>query len=327
MTKLNESLHRGRLDLATRLAVPPMATRSAEGGLPTGKTVDRYRAFARNPLVGLVIVEHNYVDLQGKAHDRQLSLATDDAIAAHRAVAEAVHEQRSDVAILAQISHAGFSTSPSVTGQPIVSASALQVEGGVSRALSVDEIAHIEDEFAAAAVRAQRAGYDGVELHAAHGYLFNQFYSPFANKRTDEYGPQTMENRLRFLVETIRAVRAAVGDDFVVSVRFGGCDYREGGSTLSDAAEAARLLDAEDLDLIDVSGGMCGFKRPGTSEPGWFSDLSQAVRGATRVPVMLAGGVKEPDQAERLLDAGAADLIGVGRAMLKDPATWGADNR
>ena len=234
----------------------------------------------------------------------------------------AVHAENPAIKLFAQINHAGFNTSEAITGQTLVSASRLRGRGRESRALSIAEIAQIEDAFAAAARRVKAAAYDGVEIHSAHGYLLNQFYSPLTNDRGDAYGPQSLQSRIRFLVETVRKVRAAVGDDFPIAVRLGGSDYADGGSTIDDAVAAAQMLECEGVDLIDLSGGMCIYMRPGHQEPGWFSDLSIAVSQVVQVPVMLTGGVRTPDQAQQLLNDGAADLIGIGRALLRNPC-WG----
>lgn len=172
------------------------------------------------------------------------------------------------------------------------------------------------------ATQSTEAGYDDVELHSAHGYLLNQFFSPLTKFRMDAYGLQSVQSRTHFLAETVRKVRAAVGDDFPVSVRLGGSDYAEGGSTIADAVEAARILERDGVDLVNLSGGLNVYMRRGHREPGWFADMSTAVRRATHTPVMLTGGVRTPEQARRLLDDGAADLIGVGRAMLRNPR-WG----
>lgn len=161
----------------------------------------------------------------------------------------------------------------------------------------------------------------GVEIHAAHGYLLNQFLSPLTNFRTDAYGPQSIENRARIIVDTVEKVRAAVGN-FPVSVRLGGCDYTDSGSTLTDAAAAASLIEAAGADMLSFSGGFNIYMRPGHREPGWFSDQSLVVKTEVTIPVMLTGGVRTPEDAEKLLEAGAADIIGVGRAVLRNPY-WG----
>jgi NADPH2 dehydrogenase len=317
-----EPLEAGRLSLPTRIVVPPMATQSTEAGLPGGRTIAHYEAFAQNPLVGLIITEHSFVDPAGRADPYQMSFATDGVVPAQARLMAAVHAANPRVRLFAQLNHAGLNTSEAITGSPLVSASSLRTQEGTSRALSTKEIARIEDEFAAAARRVREAGYDDVELHSAHGYLLNQFFSPLTKFRTDAYGLQSVQSRTHFLAETVRKVRAAVGDDFPVSVRLGGSDYAEGGSTIADAVEAARILERDGVDLVNLSGGLNVYMRRGHREPGWFADMSTAVRRATHTPVMLAGGVRTPEQARRLLDDGAADLIGVGRAMLRNPR-WG----
>ena len=190
------------------------------------------------------------------------------------------------------------------------------------RVLAVEEIREIEEQFAAAALRAVRAGYDGVEIHCAHSYLLNQFYSPMTNKRTDEYGG-SLENRLRITLETVALVRQAIGDEIPLAVRLGGADYLPGGSTEEDARDAGMLLEAAGVDLLDLSGGMCFYARPGHLEAGYFASMSEKVKASVSIPVLLTGGVHTIDAAEALLQNGKADLIGVGRALLKD-ASWGA---
>lgn len=319
---ITDNLDYGNFHVKTRIVVPPMATQSTEAGVPGNRTISHYQAFAQNPLVGLIIAEHSFIHAQGKADPYQMSFASNEVIPYQKNLTEAVHRENPGVKIFAQISHAGLNTLESVTGQELVSASRLQGSGGVSRALTVSEIQNIEDEFAAAALRVKRSGYDGVEIHSAHGYLLNQFYSPLTNFRTDEYGPQSMENRLRFLQETIRKIKEVVGNDFPVAVRLGGSDYMDGGSTIEDAVNASILLDKAGVRFIDLSGGLNIYMRRGHSEPGWFSDMSSAVKKQVGIPVLLTGGVRTPEQAEKLLNENKADLIGIGRAMMKNPS-WG----
>ena len=190
---------------------------------------------------------------------------------------------------------------------------------GKARAeLSPEEIAEIIRAFTEAALRAKSAGYDGVEIHSAHGYLPNQFYSPLTNRRADDYGG-SLENRMRFLTETVRAVRSSVGTRFPISVRLGGCDYMEGGSTIADSVQAAIMLQQAGADLLSVTGGMCRYTREDHSEPGYFRDMSSEIKRSVTIPVLLTGGVQTVDEAEALLMEQAADLIGIGRAILKNP--------
>ncbi|MFC2661972.1 MAG: NADH:flavin oxidoreductase [Eubacterium sp.] len=316
--KITDKLDAGNLHLKSRIVVPPMATQSSERNVPGRKTISHYEAFAENPLTGLIITEHSYVSRQGRADPFQLSFADDSVIPAQKKLTDTVHQVSPDVKIMAQISHAGLNTTEQITGEPLVSASSIRG----SHALTAAEIQGLEDQFAEAAARVKKAGYDGVEIHSAHGYLLNQFYSPLLNLRVDEYGPQTVENRIRFLRETIQKVREAVGKDFPIAVRLGGSDYLDGGSTIADAVRAAVLLEQDGIELLDLSGGVNMYMRQGHSEPGWFSDMSLAVRKKVSLPVILTGGVRTPEQAEQLLNENKADLIGVGRAMFRNPS-WG----
>lgn len=238
-----------------------------------------------------------------------------------RRLADAIHNN--GVKAVAQISHAGGAANPQDTGMEPVSASAVQsprAKAGapLPRAMTVGEIQAVVEAFSQAACRAQEAGFDGVELHAAHGYLLNQFYSPLTNHRTDAYTGATLAGRLRFLLEAVEAVRAAVGQELLLAVRLGAGDDMPGGTTVEDSVRACQLLEQAGVDLLDISGGFCGPYRGGSKEQGYFSDWSQAVKEAVSVPVLVTGGITQPEAARRLLEAGKADLVGVGRALLKD---------
>lgn len=317
---LDTPIRFGTLTLKNRLVMPPMHTGKSDAGRVTPQLAEYYHDRAAYSAPGLIVMEHSAVTEGGHASESQLLISDDTLIEGHRQLTEAIHTGGSRV--IAQLNHAG-----SNGYRDCVSASDVpnpRGEGRAPRPLTVEEIRAVEDAFAAAAVRALRAGYDGVEIHCAHGYLLNQFYSPLTNRRTDAYGG-CLENRLRITLETYEKVRAAVGADVPVAVRLGGADYLPGGSTIADAVAAAKLLAAAGADLIDLSGGMCGFVLKDRAEAGYFSDLSEAVRAAVDVPVLLTGGVHAVSEAETLLTAGKADLIGVGRALLRD-AHWRENN-
>ena len=266
---------------------------------------------------GIIVTEHSCIAESGRAAEGQLSIASDERIEEHRQLTDAIHAGGSKAFV--QLNHAGSNgIGESVSASPVtIPAKKLTRR---PRELTTNEILEIEAQFAAAAVRAVQAGYDGVEIHCAHGYLLNQFYSPMTNKRKDDYGG-SLENRLRFTLETAARVREAVGPSVPIAVRLGGADYLPGGSKEEDAAESSVLLEAAGINLIDLSGGMCFFFRPGHLEPGYFSSMSEKVKARVSVPVLLTGGVQHVVDAEKLLNAGKADLIGVGRALLKD-AHW-----
>lgn len=316
---IEQTIQVGNLQLRGRIVMPPMATEQADGGLITPGMGAYYAARAKNPEIGLIITEHSYIEMRGKASRGQVSIAEDEAIEGLSTITKAIHAAAEGIKVFAQINHAGGYTSRDITGTEPVSASAGILKQEPARALTKDEILQIEELFAQAARRAQLAGYDGVEIHSAHSYLLNQFYSPLTNHRMDEYGCQTMENRLRMHLETIQKVREKVGENFPIAVRLGGCDYTPGGSTIEDSVEASLLLQKAGVDLLDLSGGMCRYILEGVSEPGWFGQMTRQIKQQVNVPVLLTGGIKTRAEAETLLEQGAADLIGIGRALLKEP--------
>lgn len=316
---IEQTIQVGNLQLRGRIVMPPMATEQADGGLVTPGMGAYYAARAKNPEIGLIITEHSYIEMRGKASRGQVSIAEDEAIEGLSTITKAIHAAAEGIKVFAQINHAGGYTSRDITGTEPVSASAGILKQEPARALTKDEILQIEELFAQAARRAQLAGYDGVEIHSAHSYLLNQFYSPLTNHRTDEYGCQTMENRLRMHLETIQKVREKVGENFPIAVRLGGCDYTPGGSTIEDSVEASLMLQKAGVDLLDLSGGMCRYILEGVSEPGWFGQMTRQIKQQVSVPVLLTGGIKTRAEAETLLEQGAADLIGIGRALLKEP--------
>lgn len=310
-----DTIRVNQLTLRNRIVMPPMATGKAQDGAPTQELVSYYAARARG--TGLIIVEHAYVSPEGKAHRGQLSVAEDSVIPAYRALTEAV--RREGAAIFAQINHAGAQAQD--TGLPALSPSGISLKQGepARREMTLEEIERVKESFAAAALRVKAAGFDGVEVHSAHGYLLNQFYSPLTNRRRDAYDGNSLEGRTRLHAEILKAVRDAVGEDYPVAVRFGACDYLEGGSRISEIPEASRILERAGADLLDITGGLSGFNVKGRTEAGWFAELSIPAKESVQIPVLLTGGVKTPEEAEGLLQEGAADLIGVGRAFLKDP--------
>ena len=322
--RLKESISLGGLRLNNRLVLPPMATRkSTPEGLVTEELKEYYRQRAEGGCLGLVITEHSFVTRQGKASPQQMSMADNRAVAGLRGLTELLHQAGSKV--FAQINHAGGMAQPECTGLEAVAPSAVQnpaapVQGIIPRALTIPEIHEVEEQFVEAACRVKAAGFDGVEVHSAHAYLLNEFYSPLTNHRTDAYGG-SLENRLRIHREIIRGIRGRLGEDYPIAVRLGGCDYMAGGNTPEDAAAACRILEAEGVALLDISGGMCRYIRKDCTEFGYFADTTEAVKRCVETPVLLTGGVTTAEQAELLLQRGSADLIGVGRALMQN-ADW-----
>ena len=320
MSYLQEALTNGKLPLKNRLVMPPMATSKAEpDGRVSEELLGYYDEKSRGGAIGLVIIEHNHITMQGKNRAGQPSVADDAMIEGLSRLADVIHCNGSKTAL--QINHVGGTASRDVTGLDAVSPSAVPSPNGAPdptlRALTADELAAIPGQFAAAARRTKAAGFDGVEIHSAHGYLLNQFFSPITNRRTDEYGGD-VHGRIRLHLEVISAVREAVGEEFPILLRLGAADYLEGGSRIEDSVIAAAEFAKAGVDMLDISGGLSGFMRPDHTEPGYFAELTEAIKSVVSIPVILTGGITEPAHAETLLAAGKADLIGVGRAILKD---------
>ena len=320
MPYLLEPLTTGKLHLKNRLVMPPMATSKAESnGSVSQALLDYYDEKSRGGAIGLVIIEHNYISVQGQNRAGQPSVADYGMIAGLSRLAGVIHRNGSKTAL--QINHVGGAPGEDLPGVERVAPSDVPNplgEGALkARAMTHDEISAIPALFAAAALRAKAARFDGVEIHSAHGYLLNQFFSPATNRRTDEYGGD-VHGRIRLHLEVIAAVRETVGEDYPILLRLGAADYMEGGSTVADSVIAAVAFEKAGVDMLDVTGGITGYMRPGHTEPGYFAELSQPIKDAVSIPVILTGGVTEPEQAEQLLADGAADLIGVGRAILKD---------
>ena len=275
---IDKTIKVGTLELKNRLVMPPMATEKSAGGIVTDDLLEYYRERADKNGFGLIITEHSCITEAGRASKDQLSISADDQIPGLKRITDMIHESGS--AVFAQLNHAGSAAMPFTKGDN-VSASSVNIPAKKllrrPRALTVEEIYEIEELFVNAALRALNAGYDGVEIHSAHGYLMDQFYSPLTNKRDDEYGPQTIENRTRFLIETVQKVRKATGPDIPIAVRLGGADYLPDGATEEDAVEASRLIESAGTDLLDVSGGMCFYSRPGHNEAGYFGSMTERI--------------------------------------------------
>lgn len=317
--KLDAKLKIRGLELQNRIVMAPMATGKAKDGIVGDDLIDYYAKRAQESSCGLIITEHSYISDIGRANPNQLSVACDRDIEQIRKIAEGIH-QSGNTKVFVQINHAGGKAKPVNESDTPLSPSALIWKDGqkLPKEMSEEEIDQTIRDFVSAALRVKEAGFDGVEIHGAHGYLLCQFYSPLSNHRKDLYGGR-LENRMRMPIRVLKAVREAVGEDFPISYRLGGMDYRQGGSTLVDCVAAAKLLEENGADIISVSGGHNGYVIEGQNEAGYFKQMSLAIKKEVSIPVILTGGINNGKEAEALLEEGAADLIGVGRAMLKDP--------
>lgn len=333
---LNTPVRIGKITLKNRLVMPPMAISKAdEHGKVTAGTLEYYDEKSAGGYIGLIIAEHSYVSPEGKASNGQLSISDNSDIAGLQQIVSVVH--KNGTKIMAQLNHAGNSTTTAITGMEQISASAVQLPEGslgarhkkapsqLPKEMSVSDIDKVIENFTQAARRAKAAGFDGVEIHAAHGYLLNQFYSPLTNKRTDAYTGSSIGGRIKLHLEIIHAIRNAVGNDYPVGLRLGACDYMDGGSTIEDSVLAAKEFENAGIDFIDISGGLRGYTNPNSHRQGYFDELSKPIMKVVSIPVILTGGVVDAAAAELLLSEGKANLIGVGRAILKDSG-WAQKN-
>jgi 2,4-dienoyl-CoA reductase-like NADH-dependent reductase (Old Yellow Enzyme family) len=309
------------LTLRNRVAMPPMWSGKATAeGFVTPAIVEYHRERAAAG-TALIVVEHSFIHPQGRHSSTQIGVHDDACVEGLAKLAAAIREEGS-VACL-QISHAGARASSRVTGLPPVAPSPVaatrESNPDAPRELTRGQIDDIIRAFAEASARARSAGFDAVEIHAAHGFLLSQFLSPLTNLRADEYGGDH-ERRSRIHIEVLAAVRRRAGADFPVFVRLGMHDERPGGLTLAPACVTASQLVEAGAALIDVSGGLAGSEDPGRG-PGYFVGYAEALKAVIAVPVLVAGGIVDPRMADLIIRSRRADIVGIGRAMLDD-AAW-----
>jgi 2,4-dienoyl-CoA reductase-like NADH-dependent reductase (Old Yellow Enzyme family) len=308
----------GPLTLKNRITMAPLFLGY---GKPTGEVspliLEHYREMAASG-AALIVVENAAVDPAGMGSPFTLRIDQDPFLPGLKELASTIREQGAVAAI--QINHAGRFAWSSETLAP----SAVAAAGKVApRALTGNEIRELVRKFAAAALRAKEAGFELVELHGGTGYLLAQFFSPRTNHREDAYGG-SLDNRLRFPLEVIRAVREALGPEFPVGYRFLADEWLPDGLQLAEAREIARRLAGAGLAYLSVMGGTYeSFFLPERKEQerhqGYMADLAAAVKSEVTIPVITAGRIQEPGFAEGLIVAGKADLIGLARVLLADP--------
>lgn len=328
--KLFQTGQIGRMTLKNRLIMAPMGTRFAtETGEVSERQIAYYAERAKGG-VGLVIVESTTVDRKFAGRYQNLSIDNRRYVPAHTQLVEAVHWYEAKIAL--QIFHPGRNVATVELaelneGQQPVAPSPVPIPGSpiIPRALAIEEIEELVVEFAAAAVRARMAGYDAVEVHGAHGHLLNQFLSPRINKRTDCYGG-SVENRMRFPVEVIKRVKEETEGALSVIFRLTAEETVEGGYTIKDSKLYAQYAEAAGADAVHVTMGFhYGDKDmidrticPQSFPQGWRVPYAEAIKQVVKVPV-IAVGAREPEFAENVLQAGKADFIAMGRALLADP--------
>lgn len=291
--------------------MPPMQNSLATTeGMVTDALVNHY--VRRSGSLGLMIVEHSYVSLEGKLAEKQLGIYDDRLTPGLERIASQVHATGTPVVI--QLNHAGRTTTQEITGMQPVAPSPTDA----ARELQVEELDSLAETFVMAAERAVKAGYDGVEIHGAHGFLLNQFFSPLSNQRKDQYGG-AVENRMRFPLEVVERVIDQVGGRLIL-YRLGADDLMPEGTTIKDSQKFAKKLEDTGVDILDISGGLSG-SRPTQLQghQGYFIPQAQKIKEVIDSPVIGVGGITDPEYANKVIQEGQVDLVAVGRAFLKDP--------
>lgn len=326
MPSLLEPATVGRISLRNRIV------RSAtwEGmcddrGAPTERLVRLYEMLAEGG-VGLILTGYAYVLREGKQTPGKMGMDDDARIPLLKELTGRVRAKGGKIA--AQLVHAGGQASRRVSGCPPVGPSAVSLPHYPEepRPLSVEGIGRIVEAFARAAARAKEAGFDGVQLHGAHGYLLGQFLSPLTNRRRDDYGG-TLANRARFAVEVLAAVKKAVGGEYPVWIKMNGEDFLDGGLTLRESSEAARILERAGIDAIEVSGGTPGSgertsartRIDSPEKEAYHRGQARAVKEGVRVPVGLVGGLRSSVLLEEIVRSGEADFVSMARPFIREP--------
>lgn len=312
----------GKMALKNRVVMAPMLTNYSDSqGRVSARHLAYYGARALGG-AGLILTEGTAVHPGGRGFPFGLGCWDDEHEAGLKELARTIHQGGAKGAV--QLIHAGRQTNTKLAGSQPVAPSPIPCPGmrEKPRELTREEIGELVEAFATGARRARDAGFDAVELHGAHGYLVNQFLSPYSNKRTDEYGGDT-EGRSQFAVRTIRRIRELAGEDFPVLCRISADEFVDGGIKADEAVKIARILEREGVAAVHVSAGVYGSVPP-TGHPhgtpyGVFSHLAERIKGAVRVPVITVGRITRPSVAEEILESGKADLVAVGRAHIADP--------
>ena len=320
MDKLFSEGRVGSLVLPNRLIRSATAERMATpAGLVTEPMIDLYRALAAGG-AGLIIAGHSYIRADGRAGPTMSALDRDETIPGWRRLVEAVHDEGGRIA--AQINHGGRQAMPALDGTPRAP-SPVSLRGVTPQPLEEDEIWALVDVCRMAARRAKQAGFDAVQIHAAHGYLISNFNSPFTNRRQDAWGGD-VNGRGRFAREVALAVRRELGATYPLFIKLNASDGVEGGISRQDAVQIARRLEGAGLDAVEVSGGTAdaidyAIRRIQPGQEAYFAADARALKQSLRIPVILVGGIRSFEVASRLLEDGTADFISMCRPLIREP--------
>ncbi|MGE5633487.1 MAG: tRNA-dihydrouridine synthase [Caulobacteraceae bacterium] len=313
MNKLFSGITIKGRNIKNRIVLPPMVCFgwAEDNGLVTKGHIRHYETIAKSG-TGLVIQEATCVNKDGRLADTQLGIWSDEQLDGLRRIVDACHKH--GAVVLVQIHHAGYKTPKSVIDQS-AAPSEMLTDKVNARALTVEEIKGIQKDFVEAAKRAEKAGFDGIELHGAHEYLIDQFMSPIANRRTDEYGG-SLPNRARFALEIIEGIKKEVRSDFIIGYRMGGNE-----PTLDDGIQIAKILEKAGVDLLHVSAGIAGPELPQPPEGfpnNWIVYMGTEIKKHVNIPVIVVNGIRTPENAAYLVENRTADFTAIGKGQMAD---------
>ncbi|MGP8329302.1 MAG: NADH:flavin oxidoreductase [Methanosarcinaceae archaeon] len=302
-----------------------------DDGRPTPAIGDMYEELARNN-VGLIITGYSYVNPRGRSSDKQQGIYDDSFIEPYRKITSRVHNYKSK--IIAQIVHGGRQAKPTPQNPVLLAPSAVtDTSSGITpMEMTESDILETIEDFANAARRAKEAGFDGVQLHCAHGFLLSSFISPYTNQRNDRWGG-SVEKRTQVIVDIIKRTRQMIGDDFPIMVKLNatdgfGFDGRSGkvGLDAPECIEIAKILEKNSICAIEVSGGITEAGEvmacPGIDNPekeAYFRQYSKAIKETVDIPIILVGGVRSKPRMESLISDGYADMIAMSRPFIREP--------
>jgi len=320
----------GRLEIRNRLVRSATYYGLAdENGRVGDASVELMKTLAGNA-VGLIVTGYAFVARSGQVFPDMNGIDSDEQIPGYRRMTRAVHDLQGSVVM--QIAHGGVASAAAVRrGGPRLAVSAgddpSDSENG-PREMTDEEIETIVDAFGRAARRVQEAGFDGVQIHGAHGYLVTQFLSPRSNRRTDRWGG-SLENRMRFAVEVVRAMRRQVDEDFPLMIKLGCRDYLDDGEgmTIEEGARVAAALEREGVCFIEVSHGLPGRsfrkmshgKEKAPIQEAYLLPDARVVRGSTSAPLAVVGGMRSLPVMEEAIESGAVDCVSLCRPLIREP--------
>ena len=279
--------------------------------------------------VGLIITSHAYINQTGQAGIRQLGIYSDQLISSYIEIVKKVQKEGSK--IIMQIAHAGGRASAQLIKSQPFGPSSLEIKDCMMcREMTKNEIFQIIGDFKNAAVRVKKAGFDGVQIHAAHGYLLSQFLSPFFNKRKDEYGG-SIENRARLILEILQAIRSELGRKFTILIKINSDDFIEGGFAQSEMIQVSAMLESAGIDAIELSGGTSlqvsnhsfSSSRVGEIDSKekevYYRNAAKSYKEKISVPLILVGGIRSYEVANELVEKELADYISLCRPLIREP--------